>query len=99
MSAVLVANPNTMEHDITEFKQALAGFSYNPGQTYSEFRQGDKVAEYGLAALILGGAAAVATKKGFWTVLIGAAVAFWKLIAGVALAALAGFKRIFKKKQ
>lgn len=99
MSAILVADPNTLDQDIREFKQALGGFSYNPGQTYAEFKQGDKVAEYGLAALIVGGAAAVATKKGFLAVLAGTVAAFWKLIVGIVIGGLAGITRIFRKKK
>jgi uncharacterized membrane-anchored protein len=64
MSAVLVSDPTSLDKDIRSFKASLAGFDFNQGQKYSEFRSGDKVAEYGLAALIVGGAAAVAVKSG-----------------------------------
>ncbi len=85
----------TLEHS----KMCLQILTLIRGETYAEFKPGDKVAEYGLAALILGGAAAVATKKGFWAIIAGAAVAFWKLIAGVVIALFAGIGRVFKKKQ
>ncbi len=98
MSAILVSDPTSLAQDTAEFKQSLQGFSFVPGQAYSEFKQGDKVAEYGLAALIVGGAAAVATKKGFWALLGGFIAAGWKLIVGVLVAALAGFKSFFKRK-
>ena len=42
------------------------------------------MAAYGLGALVLGGAAAVATKKGFWALLVSLFAAGWKLIAGLA---------------
>jgi uncharacterized membrane-anchored protein len=64
-SAVLVTDPQNFEKDLVEFKQALAGYEFNEGERYSEFKQGDKVAAYGLGALVLGGAAAVAAKSGF----------------------------------
>ena len=64
MSALLVSDPTSLDQDIKSFKTALAGFDFNSGQKYSEFRTGDKVAEYGLAALIVGGAAAAAAKSG-----------------------------------
>jgi len=99
MSAVLVSEPQSLDADIRDFKTVLKNFSYNAGESYAEFKSGDKVAEYGLAALILGGAAAVATKKGFWAVIAGFFAAFWKLIAGVVVAAIAGLGSIFKKKQ
>lgn len=99
MSAVLVADIPTLEQDTREFKAAMQKFTYNPGETYAEFKQGDKIAEYGLAALILGGAAAVATKKGFWAVIGGFLAAFWKVLAAAAVAAIAGLGSIFKKKK
>jgi uncharacterized membrane-anchored protein len=64
MSALLVSDPTSLDKDIKSFKTALAGFDFNSGQKYAEFRTGDKVAEYGLAALIVGGAAAAAAKSG-----------------------------------
>lgn len=99
MSAVLVSEPQSLDADIRDFKAVLKNFSFNSGESYAEFKSGDKVAEYGLAALILGGAAAVATKKGFWAVLAGFFAAFWKLLAGLAVAAVAGLWSIFKKKK
>ncbi len=99
MSAILVSDLKSLPADTQEFKSALQQFSYVAGEKYAEFKAGDKVAEYGLAALILGGAAAVATKKGFWAALAGFFAAFWKLIIGGAIAVLAGFKSMFKRKQ
>lgn len=64
MNAVLVSDPQNLSTDIQQFKSALGGFDFSPGEQYAEFRQGDRVAEYGLAALIVGGAAAAAAKSG-----------------------------------
>lgn len=80
MDVVLVARPENISDAIVDLKDKLNGFEFDSGEKYTEFKQGDKVAEYGLAALILGGAAAVATKKGFWAVLAGLFAGFWKLI-------------------
>lgn len=99
MSAILVADPNTLAKDMEAFKVGLKEFSYVTGEKYSEFKPGDRVAEIGLAALVLGGAAAVASKKGFWAAFAAFLAAFWKLIAGIAVAALAGVVSVFKKKQ
>jgi uncharacterized membrane-anchored protein len=99
MKAILVSDPEMLEADTKEFKTILKGFTYNSGESYAEFRSGDKVAEYGLAALILGGAAAVATKKGFWAAIAGFFAAFWKVIVGLGAAAIAGLGSMFKKKQ
>lgn len=63
-SAILVTSPETVESDLADFKVALKNFEYVNGERYSEWREGDKVAAYGLGALVLGGAAAAATSKG-----------------------------------
>jgi uncharacterized membrane-anchored protein len=97
MSAILVSSPNTLTEDTQDFKTAVQSFSYVPGEKYTEFKSGDRIAEYGLAALILGGAAAVATKKGFWAALAGFFAAFWKLAVGAAVAVGAWFKSKFKR--
>lgn len=65
MHAILVSSPERLDRDVAQFKAALSGYTFVSGEQYSEFRAGDRVAEYGLAALVLGGAAAVATKSGF----------------------------------
>jgi uncharacterized membrane-anchored protein len=99
MSAILVANPQTLSKDTQAFKAGLKEFSYVAGEKYTEFKPGDRVAEIGLAALVLGGAAAVASKKGFWAAIVAFLAASWKLVAGVAVAALAGLGSLFRKKQ
>jgi len=69
MSAVLVSDPDSLDKDIRAFKVALNDFSFDPGQRYAEFRTGDKIAEYGLTGLIVGGAAAAAAKTGLFKVI------------------------------
>ncbi|SDP69614.1 Uncharacterized membrane-anchored protein [Rhodoferax sp. OV413] len=98
-SAILVSRPETLETDVKSFKAALAGFDFNPGEKYSEFKSGDKIAEYGLAALVAGGAAAVAVKSGFWKVILGFLAAGWKIIAVGAVAVVGGASKLFKKKE
>jgi uncharacterized membrane-anchored protein len=91
-SATLVTSPATMEADLAEFKVALKDFDYVSGEKYSEWREGDKVAAYGLGALVLGGAAAVATSKG------GLKVLWMGLLAGAA-AVWGGIKRVLARKK
>jgi uncharacterized membrane-anchored protein len=78
LKALLVSDPTTLDHDLKDFHSALLNLTFDPGQQYSEFRPGDKVAEYGLAALVVGGAAAVAMKAGagFFKVIVVAVLAF-----------------------
>lgn len=97
MSATLVTDTKTMQSDTSEYKTALQQFSYVSGEKYAEFKQGDKIAAYGLGALIVGGAAAVATKKGLWGVIGAFLAASWKIVAGVVVAAFAGLGKLFKR--
>ncbi len=90
MNATLVADPETLDKDIPSFKASLAGFAFKPGETYAEYREGDRVAEYGLAALVVGGAAAVAAKTGFLA-------KFWKLIVLGVGALIAAASRLFRR--
>jgi uncharacterized membrane-anchored protein len=88
MSAQLVADVNGIDDATAEFNDALRGYSFNGGQRYAEFRQGDKMAGYGLAALIAGGAAASAVKTGVFKKI-------WKfLVLGVA-ALIGALKKLF----
>ena len=99
MDVVVVASPKELATSIADFKRTLPGFQYTSGESYAEYRPGDHVAEYGLAALITGGAIAVAAKKGLFGVIGGFLVAAWKFVL-VGLAAVgAWFKNLFKKKQ
>jgi uncharacterized membrane-anchored protein len=80
-SAILVTSPETVTADLADFKKALRDFDYVTGEKYSEWREGDRVAAYGLGALVLGGAAAAATSKGGFKAiglaLIAAVAALW----------------------
>jgi uncharacterized membrane-anchored protein len=95
MSALLVSDPDSLEKDIRVFKAALNDFSFDSGQKYSEYRPGDKIAEYGLTGLIIGGAAAAAAKTGLFKV-IGK---FGVLIFAGAAAMIGGLvKRMFGRR-
>ena len=97
-SVVMVASPQELTTAETALDHILDGYAFNSGETYAEWKQGDKVAEYGLAALVLGGAAAIATKKGFWAIMVGFFAAAWKAVAAAAVAAVAWLRGHFKKK-
>lgn len=99
MDASLVTSQQTLATDLVAFRTANAGFSFNPEESYAAFKEGDKVSEYGLAALVTGGVAAAALKGGLlkWLPLL--LLKFWKLIALGAVGAFAAFRGIFKKKE
>ena len=89
MKAILVSDPNAFQADLSQYRVALAGFGYLPDKRYEAHKSGDKLAEYGLGALVAGGAAAAVAKTGLFAGLIKLLLAFAKpLIVGVvALAA------------
>ncbi|HEX7769105.1 MAG TPA: DUF2167 domain-containing protein, partial [Dokdonella sp.] len=85
-------DPETIERDVASFKRSLDGFHFNPGETYAEYREGDRVAEYGLTALVAGGAVAIAAKTGFLA-------KFWKLIVGGVVAGFAALGKLFGRRK
>jgi uncharacterized membrane-anchored protein len=91
MSAVLVSSPQTLAEDMKAFNGALGGYEFSAGEKYAEFKSGDRIAEYGLGALVLGGAAAAAAKAG-WLKFLGK---FWVLIVAAFAAAWGFVKRLF----
>jgi uncharacterized membrane-anchored protein len=97
-SVILATGENDLAQSRPQLEQVLAGYTFNQGDRYADWVPGDKVAEYGLAALVLGGAAAIATKKGFWAVLGGFLAAGWKFLAAGAVALSAGIRKFFGKK-
>jgi uncharacterized membrane-anchored protein len=96
MIVILVSDVGSLSTDIQSLRGALRGFDFVPGERYAEFRPGDRAAEYGLAGLIIGGAAAVAAKSG-------ALKGFLKVIGIAAVAGLAAvgafLRNLFKKRQ
>jgi uncharacterized membrane-anchored protein len=96
-SVVLVTSPQTLDRDVQELHKVLGGFAFDSGEKYSEFRPGDHVAEFGLGALVLGGAAAAAVKGGWFKGLLVALAAGWKLVAAAGVALVAGIGRFVSR--
>ena len=101
MHIILVDNPDSIPSDISEFNTSIAGLDFNDGQRYADYRSGDRLAAYGIAGLIAGGAAAAAAKTGLLAGLVGVIAASGKAIMAAILAAFAFgrryIKRIFKR--
>jgi uncharacterized membrane-anchored protein len=100
MSANLLVAPEALDATLATIKGILKGFSYIQGQKYSEWKSGDKIAKYGLSALVVGGAVGLAAKMGFLAKIAASLGKLWKvIILGLAggLAALKGL--IFGKKK
>lgn len=92
MEVVIVVDEKGLKDAVAAANKLLATYTFTQGNKYSEFREGDKIAEYGLAALIAGGAGAAAIKTGLLQ-------KFWKLIVAGVVAAGAGIKRLFSRKK
>ena len=89
MTATLVAPADALAGAVPKVDALLDGYRFKPGSTYAEYVPGrDKLAEYGLTALIVGGAGAALVKSGLL-------VKLWKPIAALLVAAGAGVKRMF----
>lgn len=93
----LVTGVETVEKDKAYVRQLLSALTFNPGKRYEDFNAGtDKIAEYGLLALIGG----VAVKKLGLLALAGVFfVKFAKIIAAAGIAGFAAFRRFFRGKK
>jgi uncharacterized membrane-anchored protein len=98
MNVTLVADTAGFKQAEQEADQLLAGnFNYVAGQKYAEFKQGDKVAQYGLAALVLGGGVAAAAKMGLlakFGAFLGKA---WKLVVAAVVGIGIGIKKLMNR--
>lgn len=90
ISLVLVTDVETLSASAAELDEIVSNISYKKGKSYAEYVQGDKIAKYGLTALIAGGAAATATKFGLIKILAKA----WKVV----MIAVIGFFAVLKNK-
>lgn len=95
ISATLVTDPAKMASDKRKAEAVLADFYFTPGNRYAEFRKGDKLAGYGLTALVAGGAGAMAVKMGLFAKLGKLLAKMWKALALGLVALGAAIKRLF----
>ena len=100
---LMFGGEQTLQQVLPAFRQLLQGFSFKNGETYAEYKSGDKLAEYGLAALVAGGGVALAAKSGLLGKL-GVLIAKGGKAIFLGVAALFGavakfFGRIFGKKR
>lgn len=92
-SVILVSSPEQLPGARPQLETVLTGYRFDDGERYADFVPGDKVATYGLAALVLGGAAAIATKKGLWAVIGAFIISKIKIL----IAAVVGLGALLKK--
>jgi len=87
MSVTLVDDPKNLAAAKPAVEGVIAAFGYKTGKRYAEWVPGDKVAEYGLTALVAAGAGAAAVKLGFFGLLAKLFAKAGKLVV-VAIAAV-----------
>ena len=89
MTATLVSDTHILPVASVETDQLLAHFRFHPGNTYAEYIPGtDKLAEIGLAALIVGGTGAALLQTGLLA-------RFWKMILAGLAAVGGGIAKLF----
>ncbi len=93
-SVVLVTTSAELDQYRSDIQNILSSFSYREGKKYSEYVKGDKVAKYGLTALIAGGAGAAVAKTGLLKVLLKA----WKAVVAGAVALFAGITGFIRRR-
>jgi uncharacterized membrane-anchored protein len=94
---VLVCDPADLPKHLPDFNALLEGYKYSTGETYAEYKPGDKIAKYGLGALVLGGAAVGAAKLGLFAWLGVFLKKGFKLVIVAIVAIVAGFKKFISR--
>ena len=93
----LIEDEGAFEKTLPVFRTLLKEFNYTSGESYAEFKQGDKIAKAGLGALVVGGAAAAAYKVGLFAWLFAFIKKGGKLVIVALVAAGAALKGFFSK--
>jgi uncharacterized membrane-anchored protein len=108
VSINLVTDPPRLAEYKPQAATVLAATTFNSGARYEDFdeKKGDKVAEYGLAGLVLGGAGLAAAKlvkiglfAKFFKVIVAGLIAAKKAIVVALVAIGAAIKKLFQGKK
>lgn len=96
LSVTLVEEPAKLALSKPSVEKILSNLSFKAGKSYAEWRPGDKVAEYGLTALVAAGAGAAAVKLGLFAALGKMLAKSAKLIALAGAALVAGAAKLWR---
>ena len=100
MSANLMVDPEKLDATLPVVKKLLGGYSFVEGKRYSQYVTGDKIAKYGLSALVVGGAVGLAAKAGLFAKLAVMLGKLWKaIILGIVALGVGIKKMIFGRKE
>jgi len=83
MQVILVVDPDRLSSIQAEVSAILGSYAFVKGEKYAQWKAGDKIAKYGLSALVAGGAAAVLIKTGLLQKLIKPIIVGVVLLGGV----------------
>ncbi len=97
MKVVLVEDMANLDKTLPKFRAALGTFKFQTGESYGEYKPGDKVAKYGLTALVAGGAALGAAKLGLFAKFGLIFKKFFKFIIMGVVAIGAAIKKLFSR--
>jgi len=90
-----VASMDQLRSIKRDMAKVIGFVEFNGGHRYADFIPGtDKVAEYGIAALIAG---SLAAKAGVFKLLLGALLALKKLIVVAAVGVAAFLRKLFRR--
>jgi uncharacterized membrane-anchored protein len=67
MEVTLVCDPEQLDAVLPDFRKLMGDYHYIQGETYADYRKGDKLATYGLIGAVAGGAALAASKAGLFS--------------------------------
>jgi uncharacterized membrane-anchored protein len=99
MNVDLVLGPEEYETIVPEFNILMTSFEFHQGSRYGDFVSGDKVAAYGLTALVAGGVGAAAVKTGLlmklWKFIVVIVLALKKAIIVVIVAGVGAAKKLW----
>lgn len=97
MKVVLVEDMANLDATLPKFRAAMGTFKFQTGESYAEYKPGDKVAKYGLTALVAGGAALGAAKLGLFAKFGLIFKKFFKFIIMGLVAIGASIKKFFSR--
>lgn len=98
MRVRLVAGRSNYSQALSDFRLVNKSLSFTQGNDYGSWVKGDKVAEYGLTALVVGGIGAAAAKTGLLKTVGKLLIASWKLVLAGLVAFGGMLKRLFTRK-
>jgi uncharacterized membrane-anchored protein len=99
MSANLLVGPDGLDASLPVVKKVLAGYAFTQGKRYGEWKSGDKIAKFGLSALVVGGAVGVAAKMGLIAKIAASLGKLWKAIIIGLIAMGAAIKKLFVRRR